>query len=59
MDELREALKKRRGELQADMNAVAGALLQIDWTLDQMDRLDKGIPIEELIPGAEVIPCAS
>jgi len=36
--DLREALLKRKEELQADMNAIGGALQQIDWTLKELER---------------------
>jgi hypothetical protein len=41
--DLRQALLERRAEIQADMNALAGALQQIDWTLAEMDK-EQGEP---------------
>ena len=42
MDALREALLARREALQADLNALAGAMSQLDWTLKEMERVEAG-----------------
>lgn len=49
MDALRAKLLERKKDMQADMNALAGALQQIDWTLAQMDEAEV----------VEEVPCAS
>ena len=51
MDVLKQSLLARREALQADMNAIAGAMQQIDWTLNEMERIAAG--------QAEVKPCES
>ena len=45
----KEMLMERRANLQADMNAIAGAIQQIDWTLEQMEHTE-----EDSIAPAEV-----
>ena len=50
----REALEKRKQSLMADMNAIGGALQDCDYWLKQLDYEEKGIPIEDLMPGAVV-----
>lgn len=46
--DLREKLLERKAALKDDMNAIAGAMQQIDWTLALMAEAEK-----------EEQPCAS
>lgn len=34
----REMLEERRAQLLADLNAVSGAIQQVDWTLEKLDE---------------------
>lgn len=34
----REMLEERRAQLLADLNAVNGAIQQVDWTLEKLDE---------------------
>jgi hypothetical protein len=47
-------IHKRRGELQADLNAIAGALQDCDYWEHKLDEIEKGIPLGDLIPGAVI-----
>lgn len=50
----REDIEGRKKSIMADMNAMAGALQDCDYWLKQLDYEEKGIPIEDLMPGAVV-----
>jgi hypothetical protein len=55
----REIVEERKAQLQADLNAIAGAMQDCDYWLHEIDEAENGIPIEELIPGAvveEIVP---
>lgn len=41
MELTKEALQARRDSLVADYNAIGGAIQQVDWTLELMDRDDE------------------
>ena len=43
MDITREVLEERRAALMGDMNAIGGALQNIDWLLE---KLDESEPVE-------------
>ena len=34
----RELLEQRKAELLADLNALSGAIQQIDWTLEKLEE---------------------
>jgi hypothetical protein len=38
--DIRERLLERRVTLREEMNALAGALQQLDWTLEQLDAIE-------------------
>jgi hypothetical protein len=40
MEVTKEMLEERRDALQADMLAINGAIQQIDWTLEQLEKED-------------------
>lgn len=53
---------ERKRQLQADLNAIAGALQDCDFWLHKLDEAERGIALEDLIPGAvveEVAQCES
>ena len=48
----REQVERRKAELQADLNAIAGALQDCDYWMHKIDEAENGIALEDLIPGA-------
>lgn len=50
--DLKDTLLERKAAMQADMNALAGAMQQIDWTLKQLED-EEGIPVEDIVAAIE------
>jgi hypothetical protein len=50
MELTRVVLEERRRALEADIIALNGAVQQIDWSLDFLDKLDEGVASEEAAP---------
>ena len=53
----RKMLKARRLELEqqksgalADLHAIDGALQQVTWSFEQLDRIEEGAVSEEAVP---------
>ena len=38
MEITRDILEQRKAELMADLNAISGALQQVDWTLEKLEE---------------------
>ena len=46
MELTRDMLLERRNALEADSIAISGAIQQIDWSLDILDREGESPPVE-------------
>lgn len=50
----KEVIEARKAQLQADFNALYGAIQDCDHWLKKLEEEETGIPLEDLIPGAVV-----